>query len=68
VVRDVSKMKDWPKELPYSDPFFPIIMNNWIGWKDLDVLLSLVEDWVVSSKPNITLNEVILMNLTVGIS
>jgi len=61
-------MKNWPEELPYSDPFFPIIMNDWMDWEDLDVLLTLVTDWVISDQQNFTRHEAILMDLIVGIA
>jgi hypothetical protein len=61
-------MRDWPEELPNTDPFFPIIMNDWMGWEDLDVLLNCVEQWIASETPNITLNESIIMTHVVGVS
>ena len=61
-------MKDWPAELPYSDFYFPIIMNDWMDWEDLKVLSKYIDDWIINDKPNIILDDVILIHEMIGVT
>ena len=32
-------MKTWPEELSYRDLYFPIIMNDWMDWEDINDMI-----------------------------
>jgi hypothetical protein len=51
-----------------NDPYFNIIMKNWMGWEDIDFLITEMENWVVDEKPNITLSEAIMLSWNIGIA
>ena len=51
-----------------NDPYFNIIMKNWMDWEDIDFLITQVENWVVDEKPNLTLNEAIMISWNIGIA
>jgi len=51
-----------------NDPYFNIIMKNWMGWEDIDFLITKMENWVVDEKPNITLSEAIMLSWNIGIA
>ena len=50
------------------DLYFNIIMKNWMGWEDIDFLITEMENWVVDEKPNITLSEAIMLSWNIGIA
>jgi hypothetical protein len=51
-----------------NDPYFNIITKNWMDWEDIDFLITQVENWVVDEKPNLTLNEAIMISWNIGIA
>ncbi len=51
-----------------SDPYFDIIMMNWMNFEDIDLLITMMENWVVDDKPNITLNDAIMLSHNIGIA
>jgi len=51
-----------------NDPYFNIIMKNWMGWEDIDFLITEMENWVVDENPNITLSEAIMLSWNIGIA
>ena len=61
-------MKKWPDELPYNDVYFPIIMNDWMDWEDINDMINLINDWIINDKPDITLEDVVLIHEMLGIS
>ena len=61
-------MKKWPAELPYSDFYFPIIMNDWMDWEDLNDLINVINDWIINDKPDITLRDVVLIHEMLGVT
>ena len=61
-------MKIWPKELSYRDLYFPIIMNDWMDWEDINDMINLINDWIINDKPDITLEDVVLIHEMLGIS
>jgi hypothetical protein len=67
---DWSKLYDMMKTdfVLQNDPYFNIIMKNWMDWEDIDFLITQVENWVVDEKPNLTLNEAIMISWNIGIA
>ena len=61
-------MKTWPEELSYRDLYFPIIMNDWMDWEDINDMINLINDWIINDKPDITLEDVVLIHEMLGIS
>ena len=61
-------MKTWPEELSYRDLYFPIIMNDWMDWEDISDMIDLINDWIINDKPDITLEDVVLIHEMLGIS
>ncbi len=61
-------MKIWPEELSYRDLYFPIIMNDWMDWEDINDMIDLINDWIINDKPDITLEDVVLIHEMLGIS
>ena len=61
-------MKTWPEELSYRDLYFPIIMNDWMDWEDISDMIDLINDWIINDKPDITLEDVILIHEMLGIT
>ncbi len=61
-------MKKWPDELPYNDVYFPIIMNDWMGWEDISDMIDLINDWISNDKPNITALNAVFIHESVGIA
>ncbi len=61
-------MKTWPEELSYRDLYFPIIMNDWMDWEDINDMIDLINDWIINDKPDITLEDVILIHEMLGIT
>ena len=61
-------MKTWPEELSYRDLYFPIIMNDWMDWEDINDMIDLINDWIINDKPDITLEDVVLIHEMLGIS
>ena len=61
-------MKIWPEELSYRDLYFPIIMNDWMDWEDINDMINLINDWIINDKPDITLEDVVLIHEMLGIS
>ena len=51
-----------------NDPYFKIIMCNWMNWEDIDFLITEMENWVVDEKPNLTLSEAIMLSRNIGIA
>ena len=51
-----------------NDPYFNIIMKNWMGWEDIDFLITEMENWVVDEKPDISLSEAIMLSWNIGIA
>ena len=61
-------MKKWPNELPYNDVYFPIIMNDWMSWEDIDDMIDLINNWISNEKPNITALSAVFIHESVGIA
>ena len=61
-------MKTWPEELSYRDLYFPIIMNDWMDWEDINDMIDLINDWIINDKPDITLEDVVLIHEMLGIT
>ena len=61
-------MKTWPEELSYRDLYFPIIMNDWMDWEDINDMIDLINDWIINDKPDITLEDVVLVHEMLGIT
>ena len=61
-------MKTWPEELSYRDLYFPIIMNDWMDWEDISDMIDLINNWIINDKPDITLEDVILIHEMLGIT
>ena len=61
-------MKTWPEELSYRDLYFPIIMNDWMDWEDINDMINLINEWIINDKPDITLEDVVLIHEMLGIS
>ena len=51
-----------------KDPYFDIIMLNWMDWEDIDFLITEIENWVVDEKPNLTIHEAIMLSWNIGIA
>jgi hypothetical protein len=43
-------------------------MMNWMNFEDIDLLITMMENWVVDDKPNITLNDAIMLSHNIGIA
>ena len=61
-------MKEWPEELSYRDLYFPIIMNDWMDWEDLNHLIDKIDEWIVNDKPNIKLDDVVIIHEMLGVT
>jgi len=58
-------MIDWPDEFHRDDPFFAIIVNRWMEWEDLDVLLETTNKW---AKHNLSRRDRTLIDFIIGVS
>tara|TARA_B100000424_G_scaffold165403_1_gene126966 strand:- start:481 stop:666 length:186 start_codon:yes stop_codon:yes gene_type:complete len=61
-------MKRWPEELSYNDVYFPIIMNDWMGWEDIHYMIDVINYWLSKDKPNITTYEADLIHEMIGVT